>query len=136
MSIDYQVIEQGGAIIDPNSPYSGYFFTTNRLPTDTAYLTIDALTGYDTNHADESAQILVNGTTVGYIWPTYADPGANDPYLGTEMTFPFPNSVLTLVPLVPAINVLQIVPIVPDPNNPDPYNYVIVGTITCTYKQS
>jgi hypothetical protein len=133
MSVDYQVIEQQGALINKSFPYTRIFFSSNRAPTDTAYLTISALTGYNTANATDSANVLVNGVVIGRIWPTFVSAASSNPYLGVEMTLPFHNSILTAPIFGIGFNTLAIVP---QGNVNDPINYVIVTTIICTYKQT
>ena len=136
MAIDYQMIDAQGAFINQSNPYTREFFTLNASATDTAYLTLSVLTGYVVNQASESAQILINGVSVGFIPPTYLSAATYNPYQGADLTLPFPNSLLA-APILPPFGVgFNSLQIVTQGDVNDPYNWVIVTVVICTYKQA
>jgi hypothetical protein len=134
MAIDYQVIDSQGALVNQSFPYTREFLTFNRSSADTAYLTLSAFTGYNASQPSEIANVLVNGTVVGSIPPTFLDAATENPYGVTELTLLFSNSVLAppIFPLGFGFNILQILP---QGDLNDPNNYVIVWAVICTYKQ-
>jgi hypothetical protein len=133
MSADYVVIDRTGAMIASFlPPYSPIFFTSIfpffPPPPGDAYLILTVKTGYDNDHPEYSAAVLINGTTIGTIDPR---PWTTHFFFPFEtVIFPFPNTLLSGL-----VQTLQIVR-APDVGNPllDQFNFLFVGDAICHYR--